>query len=251
MSQFADYHSSEDGQLRLNERQAWRLLDIDGLLIRFYRGSLNFGEDRLTTALRCYQAAAITGIFGSHPRYLHEYTSQSQRTSFPATVLDRETLTFIEDDKSAFPKVAAFLDLVSEWVGCDDIYAFLSGPSARHPTPLEQILISVEKRTSAKSSVDGRGRFSEPLMGELILNGVDTDRSFTGFLRYVDLAVDLHSFVEDGDDRSIDWFSVCMSRWFEDRFVERASTILSLFEPRTARRTRAVQGLGLLTHRYP
>lgn len=247
MSQF-DEPRSEDEQQRLNERQALQLLDLDGLRLRLYRGTLDFGQERLATGMRCYGIIAETGLFGRKPRYLTELASLPSSVLFPSF----ENVSISSDsDQPEFPLAAAFLDLVSEWISCDDIYAFLSGSSGRHPTTIEKLLMLIERWVTPKRLTGDNGPFCQPTIGKLILSGVDTECSLRGFFRYVDLSIDLHNFVGDGDALSRDWFALCMSQWFEDRFVEKTLAILSLFEPTTARRTTAVRELGLLTHRYP
>ena len=222
--------SPEENLHRLNERQAWHLLELDTLFLQLKRrGDFPLVEKRLTTAGACYRAIASTGMFGERPFYL-----ESCRELFLSVGLDPHPPAINEND-ATFAQTAAFLDLVSEWVACDDIYTFLAAP-APSTRPVMRLLRRLERMVT---------RHDRPSMSEMILNGVDTAQSLRGFFKYVDLAVDLSNFTRDETFPSARrWAQDCMAYWFQasysDRVIGLLDDVLSADEPGWDERRSAV-----------
>jgi hypothetical protein len=209
--------SSQENLHRLNERQAWHLLELDTLYLRLKRKEhFPLGEKRLATAAACYRAIASTGMFGEQPFYF-----KSCRDVFLSAGLESEPPPISESD-ATFAESAAFLDLVSEWVACDDIYTFLDAPDPS-TRPVMGLLRRLERMVTPRD---------RPSMSKMILNGVDTAQSLRGFFKYVDLSVDLRNLTRDElFPAARRWAKDCMGHWFQRRYSDRVIHLLESVLP--------------------
>ena len=137
--------SAEDDLLLLNDRQAWQLLGLDTIFFRSYRRKATFGWERLFTGLSCHIAVGETGIFGRSVAYPQSLLSEILRRHDTLQLIELGRFPTIRPLLSnrvhyglisrpadaSFAQAAAFLDIVSDWITCDDLYEFLSGPSRR------------------------------------------------------------------------------------------------------------------------
>jgi hypothetical protein len=219
---------AEDGLLHLNRRQAWQLLDLDTLFIRSKRGTAKFGWERLLTGISCYATISRTGIFGEPESYptgmLNEILRSSEAREllkdypvFRSLFANEVQYSLVSD--GSFPRAAAFLDIASDWIRCDDLYTFLSGPSPR-----------VVEIGAAFSYVNAMRRALSPLVYKLG-DAVAKETALKGFFKYIDLSVDIFDFVMN--DRGLHtgrWFMECLSSWFNERRADRVLQLLSLFD---------------------
>jgi hypothetical protein len=179
--------AAEEDLLILNERQAWQLLDLERML---GRGAwLTHG--RMLTGLGCYHCVLNGGLFGKSPvNYAGDFINN----------YDFEPIELSESSPTEVPFAvsAAFLDIVSEWINCDELFAFLRhlpGPDIR--------------------SYDAIQRLQHRAL-ELLVRAVDFrfwDYS-TGICQYADLSIDIHRLLVSEISIS-PWFQTCLARWYE------------------------------------
>jgi hypothetical protein len=140
--------TAEDGLHLLNERQAWQLLGLDTLLFRSKRGKAKFGWERLLTGLSCYAAVRGSGVFGESVTYPQELLREISQSDDARELMlkDYPVLRSLFFDQThynlasrpvdaSFAQAAAFLDIASDWITCDNLYAFLSDSSRNRIWP--------------------------------------------------------------------------------------------------------------------
>jgi hypothetical protein len=186
---------SSKGDIRtLNARQALELLDLEGLLYRTRTKAAHLGWERLVTGLNCYDALTRTGVFGS---YREEFIPALASALFEQQLINvRVRSSDPEHIPAPFAQSAAFLDMTSEWINCEDLYSWYADP-----------LLNRTLR-------------AYPLFDS---------RTVSGFYRYIDLAVDIfHFFRQEDASAPSQWFAECFAHWFDDQYTEKAISHLKL-----------------------
>jgi hypothetical protein len=229
---------SSDGLHRLNERQAWQLLDIDRLFAQASREAAPLSWERAATGLVCYHTVAGTGLFGmpplDHPRALGSLLKDKTTWDFGYLLMHRG-----DDLNAPFVQSAVFLDLVSEWIRCDDIYTVLSAPEFPLLTRLAQ----------ENESKQDFGHKDQAAVVKLVEKTTGLPGFARGLYKYAELAEDLNDFCNREEFPSARrWFQQCMSFWFQDSMCERVRILLLLFEPPWYSKTGSVRELRRLSN---
>ena len=225
-------YNGQQHQYLMNRRQALQSLGLDWLVYRAIHEKIPFGWDRVITGLICLELLKAAGVFGeqSDEDFLIQLSKEwrfpiagTRYSDWPGRDL-RESIP--SQSQVSFARAAAFLDLTSEWINCDDLHMYL-----------ERVLKNENKRHWDSNNVTMRG-------GNITTNdgaklwAVTTllklqhvagfgEANTRGFNKYLDLSTDLRIFMSEQDETT-EWFRKCFGPWFASPFIERTLALVSL-----------------------
>ena len=207
---------SDDSVARLNEQQAVQLLNIRRMLARQRWAKMPFGWERLATASCCHRALEITGLFGENVSDAHFI--EIFRLPYRDMLEAGNHFWFAEGrerHEASFAQSAAFLDIVSEWVRCDEIYTFLSSSTASDTSLVQRLYFGPRHRVKTYER------------GSLVATRMSTDPFIRGLYKYAELAESLFDLVSDEKfPFAAPWFWWCMSYWFQPKYSDQANLYL-------------------------